>query len=91
MLGTLINAGTVILGSSIGMLIKKSLPERIIKTVFQALGIFTLFLGVWMSINLDGEFILVVVLSLVLGAILGELLLTDLTRANLRRSHSVKV
>ena len=77
MLGTLINAGTVILGSSIGMLIKKSLPERIIKTVFQALGIFTLFLGVWMSINLDGEFILVVVLSLVLGAILGELLLIE--------------
>tara|TARA_B100000768_G_scaffold179678_1_gene197884 strand:- start:5716 stop:6417 length:702 start_codon:yes stop_codon:yes gene_type:complete len=77
MLGTLINTGTVILGSSIGILIKKSLPERIIKTVFQALGVFTLFLGVWMSINLDGEFIIVVVLSLVLGAILGELFLIE--------------
>ncbi|MFK7757274.1 MAG: DUF554 domain-containing protein [Flavobacteriales bacterium] len=77
MVGTLINVGTVVLGSGIGMLIKKSLPERIVKTVFNALGIFTLFLGIKMSIDLKGEHIILVVLSLVLGAIIGELLVLE--------------
>ncbi len=77
MLGTLINTATVILGSALGMLIKKSLPERIVKSVFHALGIFTLFLGIWMSIKLNKEFILIVVLSLVLGAIAGEVFLLE--------------
>ena len=72
MIGTLINVGTVVLGSGIGMLIKKSLPQRIVKTVFNALGIFTLFLGIKMSLDLKGEHIIIVVLSLVLGAIIGE-------------------
>ncbi len=77
MIGTLINTGTVILGSSIGMLIKSKLPERIVEGVFNALGVFTAFLGIWMSIGLKGDYILTVVLSLVLGTIIGEGLLME--------------
>ena len=77
MLGTIINTGTVILGSALGMLIKKSLPERFITSVFHALGIFTIFIGIKMGVNIPGESILTVVLSLVLGSILGELLLIE--------------
>jgi len=77
MLGTVINVITVAAGSTIGMVIKKSLPQRIVKTVFDALGVFTVFLGLYMALDLKGDFILVVVLSLVLGAILGEVLLIE--------------
>lgn len=77
MLGTLVNTGTVILGSAIGMVVKKSLPDRIVKTVFHALGIFTIYIGIKSSIGLEGKLILAMVLSLILGAILGEVFLLE--------------
>jgi uncharacterized membrane protein YqgA involved in biofilm formation len=70
MTGTLINMSTVIVGSLIGMILKERLPKRVVKTVFQAVGLFTLFLG--FSMALKTEDMLIVVFSLVLGAILGE-------------------
>jgi len=77
MLGTLINTGAVIAGSTLGMLIKTSLPERIVKTVFHVLAIFTVFIGIKMSVAIEDKLILSLVLSLVLGAILGELILVE--------------
>jgi uncharacterized membrane protein YqgA involved in biofilm formation len=72
MLGTLINAGTVIVGSSVGLLIHSRLPRRITAIVFQGIGLFTLFLGITMAMK-TGNF-LVMIFSIVLGGILGELL-----------------
>lgn len=70
--GTLVNVGAVILGSIIGLIIHNKLPDRITKTVFQAIGLFTLFLGFSMALKTNN--ILLMVFSLVLGAIAGELL-----------------
>lgn len=70
MLGTLVNTGTVIVGSLLGMGIRSRLPERIVNVVFQALGLFTIAIGISMSLRSDN--LLVVVLSLVLGAIIGQ-------------------
>jgi len=75
MLGTWINAGTVIVGSSIGLLIHSRLPRRITTIVFQGIGLFTLFLGITMAMK-TGNF-LVMIFSIVLGGIAGELLDVD--------------
>lgn len=75
MIGTIINVVAIIIGSSIGLILHKKLPKSIIEIVFQVLGVFTLYLGVKMA--LEGNEILLIVLSLVLGAITGEGLKLD--------------
>lgn len=70
--GTLINIALVIAGSIIGVLLKAKLPEKIVKTVFQSIGLFTLFLGFTMAMKIENY--LVVVFSLVIGSIVGEAL-----------------
>lgn len=70
MLGTLINVGTVAAGSIIGMALGNQLPKRITEIVFQALGLFTIIIGVHMSLK-SGN-LLILVLSLILGGVLGE-------------------
>ncbi|MCD6557147.1 MAG: DUF554 domain-containing protein [Bacteroidales bacterium] len=72
MTGTFINIATVLAGSGIGMILKTKLPEKIVKTVFQALGLFTLFLGFVMAMK-TGSY-LILVFSLVIGGIIGEVL-----------------
>ncbi len=71
MLGTLVNAGAVVAGSAVGLLIHDRLPKRVIDIVFQAIGLFTLVLGMQMALKTDN--LLIMIFSLVLGAIVGEL------------------
>jgi uncharacterized protein len=70
MTGTLINVGTVIVGSGMGLLIHSRLPERYSKVMFQVFGLFTIFLGVKMA--LETNHIMVMIFSLLLGTLLGE-------------------
>ena len=72
MTGTLINVLTVAVGSSIGLLLKSKLPEKYSIIVFQALGLFTLFLGVKMCFS--SSELLILVFSIILGSLLGEFL-----------------
>ena len=44
--GTLINAGTVLAGTTAGVLLGDRLPERIRETVMHALGLVTLAVGI---------------------------------------------
>ena len=71
MIGTIINAGTVVVGSSVGLLLKKGLPEKYTTIYFQAVGLFTLILGIQMSLKITEP--LFVVLSLIAGGLTGEL------------------
>jgi len=75
MIGTLINVATVALGASIGLSLKNKLPERFVAIVFQALGLFTCFIGLKMAWNTPSPFLLV--LALLFGSILGEALRLD--------------
>lgn len=75
MLGTLINAGTVILGSIIGLILHQRLPEKITKIVFQGIGLFTLFLGFTMAAKTNHY--LIMIFSIVIGSIIGQLLSID--------------
>lgn len=82
-LGTIINTAAVIAGGLLGMLLKKSIAQRFEKILMQALGLATIFIGVsgvlgYMltvengSISTQGTMLLI--FSLVIGAILGQLI-----------------
>jgi len=71
MLGTIINAAAVIAGSSIGLAFKKALSEKYTSIYFQAVGLFTLILGMKMSLKISAP--LIVALSLIAGGLFGEL------------------
>jgi uncharacterized membrane protein YqgA involved in biofilm formation len=75
MWGVLVNTATVLLGSTIGLLFKKKIPERIIHSVMLAIGLCTLYIGI--SGTLKGENTLVLILSMALGTALGTLLDLD--------------
>ncbi|MEI8273851.1 MAG: DUF554 domain-containing protein [Paludibacter sp.] len=70
MIGTLVNTAAVIIGGTIGLLLKKSMPERVTTIYFQAVGLFTLAIGISMVVKM--EHILIVVGSLAVGSLLGE-------------------
>jgi len=69
-MGTIINAIAIIVGGAIGLLFRKGFPDRISQTTLQVLGLFTLVIGVSMAIQ--GQELIVVLISLALGAALGE-------------------
>jgi uncharacterized membrane protein YqgA involved in biofilm formation len=70
MLGTLINAGAIVVGSAIGLLAHSRMPERISKMTFYAMGLFTFMIGMQMA--LKTQEIVLMILSVVLGTIVGE-------------------
>ena len=75
MLGVLVNVITVILGSCIGLLFRKGIPERVSNAAMTGLGACTLYIGITGS--LCGEHVLILIASVVLGVILGTLLNID--------------
>lgn len=75
MLGVIVNVITVIIGSSIGLLFKKSIPEKVSRAAMIGLGACTLYIGI--SGSLSGENTLILIAAIVLGAIVGTLLNID--------------
>ena len=73
--GVIVNTGTVLAGSLLGLLFKKGIPEKVSRAVMIALGLFTLYIGVDGALGTQSP--LIVVGSLVLGAIVGTLLNID--------------
>jgi uncharacterized membrane protein YqgA involved in biofilm formation len=69
-MGTIINAIAIIVGGALGLLFRKGFPERISQTTLQVLGLFTLVIGLGMAIQ--GQELIMVLISLALGAGLGE-------------------
>lgn len=72
MLAVFVNAATVILGSILGVLLKKRLKEEYTKTIIACMGICTMVIGITGAIATSN--IIIVIVSLVLGTIIGELL-----------------
>jgi len=81
-IGTIINVLTVILGSGIGMAIKKGIPESMQKSVIKTLGIAVMFIGIsgvlqeMIVITEDGittQGTMLMIISLVIGVVAGEL------------------
>jgi uncharacterized membrane protein YqgA involved in biofilm formation len=72
MIGTLVNTLTVIIGSLVGLILHHRLPEKLSRIAFQAIGIFTLYLGFAMA--LKTRQVLIMIFAIVSGAIFGELI-----------------
>ncbi len=70
--GTFINAGVIVAGGLLGMLLGDRLPERIRVIVFQGLGLCTLSIGMQMTFQTTNP--LYMVGSILVGAIIGEAL-----------------
>lgn len=74
-LGTLVNAGAVLLGGGLGLLLKKGIPQRVSDAVMKALGLAVLYLG--LSGAWDMEKPLVTIASLAIGTAVGTALKLD--------------
>jgi uncharacterized protein len=80
--GTLINAGTVLAGTTVGVLLGDRLPGRIRETVMHALGLVTLVIGVDEALvafrpplsTLTRGSVVMILGSVLVGGIVGELL-----------------
>lgn len=70
MLGTLVNTGAIVAGSLAGMLIHSRLSEKMTTVIFQGVGLMTLTIGISMAIK--SRNLMVAVISVVLGAVLGQ-------------------
>ena len=75
MSGVIVNVITVLIGSIIGLLFKKGIPEKVSKAAMIGLGACTLYIGI--SGSLCGENVLILIASVVLGTIVGTLLNID--------------
>lgn len=75
MLGTIINVAAVIVGSFIGLLFDKGIPERLSSSLMKALGLSTAVIGIQGAIQ--GENALIMIGSIVIGVLIGESLNLD--------------
>ncbi len=69
-MGTLLNTAAILVGGLIGSLLGDRLPPRIREIVMQGIGLVTLLVGLQMALQTDH--ILVVLLSVMIGGVLGE-------------------
>lgn len=73
--GTIVNAIAVVVGSSIGLLLKKGIPERFSDSIMKAVALCVIYIGI--DGVLKGENVLITIISMVVGVILGEALKLD--------------
>lgn len=71
LVGTLVNTCAVIAGALIGLLLGNILPERLRDTIMKGLGLCTIFIGI--TGMLESSNSLITIISVAIGAIIGEL------------------
>lgn len=75
MLGVLVNVLTVLVGSTVGLLFKKGIPEKITKAIMAGLGLCVIYIGV--SGALEGKNPIIAVICMAVGGGLGALIDID--------------
>lgn len=75
MKGTLVNTAAVVVGSGLGLLLRRGIPQRYQRTVVQGLGLAVLLVGLQMAFKTQN--ILVVIFSMAAGGLVGEALRID--------------
>jgi uncharacterized membrane protein YqgA involved in biofilm formation len=71
-IGTFVNILSVIVGGSIGIVIKNSLPEKYKKIIFQGIGLFTIALGISMVLPFPNP--LIIIFAILIGGLIGVLI-----------------
>ena len=72
MLGTIVNTLSIIAGALVGLLFKGAIPEKYSRTIQHAIGLAVVLIGIKSALKTDA--ILVVIISLAMGSLAGELL-----------------
>jgi uncharacterized membrane protein YqgA involved in biofilm formation len=72
LLGTIVNTLAIIIGSLLGFICSGGIPKKYRVTVMQAISLAVILIGLKMAFKTDD--VLVVIFSLVIGSLLGELL-----------------
>lgn len=75
MVGTIVNSIAIIVGCLLGLLIKGKLTEKISKTIMQGIALCVLYIGI--SSAIEGESTLVMIVSIAIGALIGEIIDID--------------
>ncbi len=74
-LGTLLNTATVIVGASIGLTLGRIIPQSLQTTIRAALGLYVAVFGIQMALKTHNY--LVLLISVLLGVVIGEVLRLD--------------
>ena len=70
MIGVIVNAAGVLIGGSIGLLLKKGIPEKWSELIFKGIALCVIYIGV--AGSLEGKNTVVLILSMALGALAGQ-------------------
>ncbi|WP_026485733.1 DUF554 domain-containing protein [Caldanaerobius polysaccharolyticus] len=70
MLGTLVNVAAIVVGSAVGAFLKMGIPERYKSTIMQGLSLSVMIIGLSNALKYNN--LLLVIVSLVIGGIIGE-------------------
>ncbi len=89
MTGTLVNVAAIITGSLIGIIFKAKIKKKYTDIIFQAIGLFTMLVGV--SMALKTNYLIIMVFSLVTGSLLGLFLDIEQKLQKLSNKLSTKV
>jgi len=72
LIGTIVNAAAICAGALIGVALKKGIPDQVKSTVMQGLGLAVVLVGFQMAFQTRNP--MIVIASMVLGGLLGEIL-----------------
>lgn len=72
MIGTLINVAAIIVGSSLGLLLKRSFRKNVSDVVLQGLGLCVVLIGLTGALKTDN--VLLMILSVVAGGVIGAII-----------------
>ena len=75
MLGTLVNAGAIIVGAIIGVFLRKGITERYKAIVMQGIGLVVALIGIKMAMETSN--IVLIIFSMVIGGLIGEAINID--------------
>lgn len=81
LLGTTVNALAIIVGGTIGLLLKGGIPDRVKETVMSGLALCVFLVGISGALKVNN--LLLVIFSMAIGAIVGELIDLDKKLKNL--------
>lgn len=72
MLGTIVNAGAIILGSLLGCIFKNFIPEKYAESLLKGVALAVIIIGI--KLGLQGENLILLVISILVGTLIGEML-----------------
>ncbi|MBR6756301.1 MAG: DUF554 domain-containing protein [Peptococcaceae bacterium] len=70
MFATIVNMIVIVLGALLGICFKKGIPEQMKNTIMQGMGLAVILIGLQMAMT--AENVIIIIISLLLGGILGE-------------------